>query len=716
VLRTRSPSRNSIARSPPKRVQSMPPPKAEARQEQRILIPMESSDADIKCAARVVVNGTCTVWCGERDGSLSVRDPDTKVERAVLQQAQLLEDFVWTILQDGEHVWVGTSSGRLRIYTADTQVLKAERIRHAGGIYSLAILGGFIYSASNDFTIVEWDRNTLESTNRTLAEHTNQVRCLTACSGYLVSGGDDHIIYVWEVGRVVRVSCLPCEESILALTSIRCAEASTEELWAGDGVGTIHVYDLRHTKASAVLRAHKSAICNLLHEHGLVFSSSADRSIKIWDASQHHCLQTLSAHRSYVSALVPVAVHMQLQLWSFGGDKKVKAWQMEYTASPAEADEMIRLRDETKRQARQLAQAEAERDACRSTEEQLRAQVQALQQELTSESAKRADAERRCLDVDKQTQGILQALEAREEDLRQTQTLLEASEVRKQDLENSQQEFRSQLQLEAMERQRLAAELKAKEAEFEGEQQANREKVQQLTQMLDTSTKSMQRLQQELNQAKEAASTAEVHIRGLQEQLQAQEPLRTSRLAFVTEVWTLHKRLAETKSAMQAAARSPTPAGTGPDVGRHGAALTSISTACKHATMVISKYLTDEEKLHLGIPLAQYEGGRGSPTPLDWQHGGPNETVASEQELGLGSAIPHNGVGPGARRLAAAASVDVLPSVAALAGGRARSPRSSGAVVRPMSAQRSPRPPTVRVAGPQQQPPIRTSTPLTPHT
>merc|ERR1712181_115079 len=33
---------------------------------------------------------------------------------------------------------------------------------------------------------------------------------------------------------------------------------------------------------------------------------------------------------------------------------------------------------------------------------------------------------------------------------------------------------------------------------------------------------------------------------------------------------------------------------------------------------MIAKYLTDHEKLHLGAPLARYEGGHDSPQPLDW--------------------------------------------------------------------------------------------------
>merc|ERR1712087_180976 len=61
--------------------------------------------------------------------------------------------------------------------------------------------------------------------------------------------------------------------------------------------------------------------------------------------------------------------------------------------------------------------------------------------------------------------------------------------------------------------------------------------------------------------------------------------------------------------------------------------------AYEKSTMIIKKFLTDDEKLHLGIPLAQFEGGHDTPAPLDWSGisdetsgSSPRETAAPQQD------------------------------------------------------------------------------------
>lgn len=50
--------------------------------------------------------------------------------------------------------------------------------------------------------------------------------------------------------------------------------------------------------------------------------------------------------------------------------------------------------------------------------------------------------------------------------------------------------------------------------------------------------------------------------------------------------------------------------------------------------MIIKKFLTDDEKLHLGIPLAQFEGGHDTPAPLDWSGISDETSGSSPRETG----------------------------------------------------------------------------------
>lgn len=105
----------------------------------------------------------------------------------------------------------------------------------------------------------------------------------------------------------------------------------------------------------------------------------------------------------------------------------------------------------------------------------------------------------------------------------------------------------------------------------------------------------MQKLQDELTKALEAKGTAEQNQRVLEDQLNAQEMLRTSRLGFVTEVWALHKMLLEamqnTKGKTRKANTSRSPRSNG-DVTEHLQRMTCI---CKRSKLLIDRYLTDAE-------------------------------------------------------------------------------------------------------------------------
>merc|ERR1711976_131359 len=60
-----------------------------------------------------------------------------------------------------------------------------------------------------------------------------------------------------------------------------------------------------------------------------------------------------------------------------------------------------------------------------------------------------------------------------------------------------------------------------------------------------------------------------------------------------------------------------------------GAMTQRVTHACNHSAKIIAKYMTDDEKLHLGVPLARYEGGHDSPQPLDWRTASEASTESS---------------------------------------------------------------------------------------
>jgi len=96
----------------------------------------------------------------------------------------------------------------------------------------------------------------------------------------------------------------------------------------------------------------------------------------------------------------------------------------------------------------------------------------------------------------------------------------------------------------------------------------------------------------------------------LQAHINEHEQLKAARLSFVTEVWSLYKRISESRKSAQAVARVHAPkAGLQHQALQADAdhAFDGVSRSREHCAMIVSKYMTDDEKLHLGIPLSMFE-------------------------------------------------------------------------------------------------------------
>jgi hypothetical protein len=189
---------------------------------------------------------------------------------------------------------------------------------------------------------------------------------------------------------------------------------------------------------------------------------------------------------------------------------------------------------------------------------------------------------------------------------------------------------RNQLEKEKTEKDGLASKLTAAKKEAHDakvELHGLRGKCDSAERQLAQQIQAAELLREELRRVSEASVAATERLKFLEDQVGVQEALKTSRLGFVTEVWGLHKNIKEVRSQMQSqgkdkgfvARNSPRQTtNASAAVSSETPVTHSIMQACKRSTMLIAKYLTDDEKLHLGAPLAHYEGGHDSPQPLDW--------------------------------------------------------------------------------------------------
>ena len=102
------------------------------------------------------------------------------------------------------------------------------------------------------------------------------------------------------------------------------------------------------------------------------------------------------------------------------------------------------------------------------------------------------------------------------------------------------------------------------------------------------------------------------------------------RLAFISAVWDLAKSVDKCRKMCQHLSlvrMKSIPEGIKVKLEPEVAELFALSKDTKEASRsLISRFLTDDEKLHLGIPLLLFDGGRDSAPVADWGRGGLERT------------------------------------------------------------------------------------------
>jgi WD40 repeat protein len=81
--------------------------------------------------------------------------------------------------------------------------------------------------------------------------------------------------------------------------------------------------------ATHTLRGHQGTVCSIALGRGSLYSSSSDKTIKIWDLGKNLCIQTLEEHKNWV---LSVALS-DGELFSGSADGTIKIWDLEKNLS-----------------------------------------------------------------------------------------------------------------------------------------------------------------------------------------------------------------------------------------------------------------------------------------------------------------------------------------------------------------------------------------------
>ncbi|XP_063901616.1 phospholipase A-2-activating protein-like [Zophobas morio] len=165
---------------------------------------------------------------------------------------------------------------------------------------------GLIISGSNDKVVYVFELGKVEPLY-TLCGHTDAICCI-ACGNYakklfIATASWDTTIKVWENGL--------CRATLSSHTAAVwcCCFVDSTCLWSGSADKTIKVWALTRNsqKLVATLEGHTDAV------RGLVFlpatstrhvaSCSNDASIMIWSTQTYECLKVLRGHNNYIYSI-----------------------------------------------------------------------------------------------------------------------------------------------------------------------------------------------------------------------------------------------------------------------------------------------------------------------------------------------------------------------------------------------------------------------------
>ncbi|MCO5593434.1 hypothetical protein L7F22_047448 [Adiantum nelumboides] len=135
--------------------------------------------------------------------------------------------------------------------------------------------------------------------------HATNVNCLKIgkkTSRVLVTGGEDHKVNMWAIGRPNAIMSLSGHSSAVESVTFDTAEALVA---AGAASGTIKLWDLEEAKIVRTLTGHRSnCIAVDFHPFGEFFASgSLDTNLKIWDIRRKGCIHTYKGHTRGVNAI-----------------------------------------------------------------------------------------------------------------------------------------------------------------------------------------------------------------------------------------------------------------------------------------------------------------------------------------------------------------------------------------------------------------------------
>jgi WD40 repeat protein len=229
------------------------------------------------------------------------------------------EDGVWcvTLTASGSVAVSGSKDDLLKVWEISTGECIQTLEGHSSWISCVATskYGKWVVSGSNDKLVKVWNIQKAQKVSQ-MDRHNSQPTCITASNRAIISGASDGI-KVWSL-KGHCLNTLPSPASCIALTS------NGRYLISGGIDKLMKIWDIEKGCLLHSLRGHKGIITALSVAKGMAFTGSADGSVKVWSVPSAVCIDTLCGHKDSIKC---IAVSKDAQMVASGSlDMSVRLW------------------------------------------------------------------------------------------------------------------------------------------------------------------------------------------------------------------------------------------------------------------------------------------------------------------------------------------------------------------------------------------------------
>lgn len=221
-------------------------------------------------------------------------------------------------------LYLGTIEGTIVAWDLLEEEPAFHRINTGSGrVLSIAVSEKYIISGGSDHTISVWNRFNGTFVTR-LRGHTQRVCSIAVQGDKIFSGSADNSIRIWDLKTFTQCN------KIDHFGSVQCLLMTEGRIISGSDRGTIHIWESSTGALIGDLLGHTSNVTCLAFFDGKIISGSVDSNVLVWDMATYKTIEVMMVYCPVVSLLMwngKVVVgcdNKKVQVWDFASKPRLQ--------------------------------------------------------------------------------------------------------------------------------------------------------------------------------------------------------------------------------------------------------------------------------------------------------------------------------------------------------------------------------------------------------